>query len=172
MKSINIFIGFLIFTSIGCSSVDGFYDRNPVLVNIIENSIGKPVDYFYDQLQSNSFNPERLQSRAMTTEEHQDFGIEVKLPKEKNKSTSEIVLRIRFDMHRKALDTSLTTPPAIYATRPIVFQNNGKYIVEFIRVIEYENNKVIFSRIFDKSLGSDFNKPAEYISAIKYKRKK
>lgn len=172
MKSINILIGFLVITLIGCSSVGGFYERNPVLVNIIENSIGKPVDYFYDQLQNSTLNTQNIQSKAMTNEEHEDFGIEMKLPKEVNKSTSEIILRIRFDMHRKAPDSSQNTLSNTYMNRPKVFQKNGKYIVEFIRVIEYENNKIIFSRVFDKSLGLDYNKPTEYISSIKHKNKK
>ncbi|MBI3233356.1 MAG: hypothetical protein HYZ42_04840 [Bacteroidetes bacterium] len=172
MNRIILIIFFLSAATFGCSSVGGFYDNNPVLVNIIENSIGKPVNYFYDQLQANSLDPEHLQSRAMTNEEHQDFGIEMKFPPKTNNGTSRIVLRIRFDMHRKSLDSSQSNTTNTFTAQPKVFQLNGKYIIEFIRVIEYENNKIIFSRIFDKSMGSDINQPSEYISTLRMKRKK
>lgn len=170
MNRVYILLVFLLPVMTGCMSVGGFYRENSVLVGIIEKSVGKPVNFFYDQLTANKLNPEQMSAKPMEDEEHREFGIEMKIPPQVKASQSQIVVRLRFDMRREIPGQQIIND-SLHTKRPEVFVRNGMYAIEFIRVLEYKNKKITFSRIFDKSTGYSVPVGDELVAADRLKRR-
>ncbi|MBS1536976.1 MAG: hypothetical protein JST20_04440 [Bacteroidetes bacterium] len=153
-------------------ALDGNIRENKVLIEVIENSIGKSVIYFYNQLEINSLHPENFSVTAIEDEDHQVFGVEMKILIEKQKNNSEIVIRVRFDLRKQMSDSLLEKYQLNLKKQPVIIQKNGNFTIEFIRVLEYKNNKVIYNRIFDKSTGFYISPTADYISNRKSNHRK
>jgi hypothetical protein len=171
MKRIYLIYLLLLTALAGCASVGGFMHEHPLLAGVIEQSIGKPVGYFYHQLEIRSFNPKNIQSIPIEDEDHQEYGIEMKFPLTKAEQQSTLSVRIRFDMRRETMDSTFKLDEYRYPNQPDVFKRNRNLIVEFIRVVEFRNNKVIFSKVFDIKTGSLGKPVQEYVATTKKRRR-